>query len=114
ELAKEAKKLKISLNGSRRSDVIEAVLIEANKESGAEYKYGVLETLPDGWGFLRQRNYQPSNDDVYVSQSQVRRFGLRTGDFIFGQARPPKEGEKYYGMLRVESVNGFATESDAI
>lgn len=115
ELVKEAKKYKLTLNGSTsRSDVIEALLTEANREFGAEYRSGVLEILPDGWGFLRKKNYAPSQEDVYVSQSQIRRFGLRTGDVLFGQARPPKEGEKYYGMLRVESVNGFATESDKI
>jgi transcription termination factor Rho len=113
DLAKEAKKLKVQLNGeARRSVVVEKVLMEANPD--AEYKYGVLEILPDGWGFLRSRNYTPSSEDVYVSQSQVRKFNLRTGDFVFGQARPPKEGEKYYGMLRVESVNGFATESEKV
>ncbi|HET6645145.1 MAG TPA: hypothetical protein VFG65_06575, partial [Fimbriimonadales bacterium] len=113
-LAKEAKKYKITLNGSARSDVVEAVMIEANREFGAVYKGGVLEILPDGWGFLRQRNYTPSPDDVYVSQSQIRRFGLRTGDTVLGQAREPKEGEKYYGILRVEAVNGHPVESEVI
>ncbi|MBA3725010.1 MAG: transcription termination factor Rho [Armatimonadetes bacterium] len=113
-LAKEAKKYKITLNGSSRSAVVEAVMIETNSESGAIYKSGVLEILPDGWGFLRQKNYAPSQDDIYVSQSQIRRFWLRTGDTVLGQARAPKEGEKYFGILRVESVNGFAAESDAI
>ena len=113
DLAKEAKKLKIQLNGeTSRSVVVEKVLIEANPD--AAYKYGVLEILPDGWGFLRAKNYTPSGEDVYVSQSQVRKFNLRTGDLVFGQARPPKEGEKYFGMLRVESVNGHATESEKI
>jgi transcription termination factor Rho len=113
DLAKEAKKLKITLNGEvGRSQVVEKVLMGANPE--AEYKNGILEILQDGWGFMRSKNYTPSNEDVYVSQSQIRKNNLRTGDFIFGQARPPKEGEKYYGMLRVESVNGYATESDRI
>lgn len=113
ELAKEAKRLKIQLNGeASRSVVVEKVLIEANPD--AVYKSGVLEILPDGWGFLRAKNYTPSGEDVYVSQSQVRKSGLRTGDFIFGQARAPKEGEKYYGLLRVESVNSYATESPKI
>lgn len=113
DLAKEAKKLKITLNGEvGRSSVVEKVLMSANPD--AEYKNGVLEILQDGWGFMRSKNYTPSNDDVYVSQSQIRKNNLRTGDFIFGQARPPKEGEKYYGMLRVESVNGYATESERI
>jgi transcription termination factor Rho len=114
ELLKEAKRLKISVNGVSRSEVIEALLIETNKDKGAEYRNGVLEIMPEGWGFLRRKNYVPSPDDVYVSQSQIRRFGLRMGDVIFGQVRAPKEGEKYYGLLRVESINGFATESEVV
>lgn len=114
ELVKEAKKLKLELNGTSRGDIVEQILIETNREFGAEYRTGVLEMLPDGWGFLRQKNYTPSPEDVYVSQSQIRRFNLRMGDVVFGQVRPPKEGEKYSGMLRVESVNGYATESAII
>lgn len=114
ELIKEAKKLKIELNGTTRGEIVEQILIETNRDFGAEYRTGVLELLPDGWGFLRQKNYAPSPDDVYISQSQIRRFNLRMGDVIFGQVRHPKEGEKYHGMLRVESVNGFATESPII
>ncbi len=108
ELAKLAKKAKISLD-FLKSDIIELLLVEANPE--AFYAKGILELMNDGWGFLRRDNYNPSNDDVYVSQSQVKRFGLRQGDFIFGQVRPPKEGEKYRGMIRVESVNGNGTGS---
>lgn len=114
ELVKEAKKLSISLNGASRHQIVEQILVEANKENGAEYRSGVLELLPEGWGFMRQKSYHPSPEDVYVSQSQVRKFGLRTGDWVFGQVRSPKEGEKYHGMLRVESVNTFPTESDTI
>jgi transcription termination factor Rho len=68
---------------------------------------GVLEILGDGWGFLRRSDFVPRPDDIYVSQTQIRRFGLRTGDHVAGQARPPKDSEKYYGLLRVERVNGF-------
>jgi transcription termination factor Rho len=114
ELVKEAKKLKLELNGTSRGQIVEQILAETNREAGAEYRGGVLEVLPDGWGFLRQKNYAPSQDDIYVSQSQIRRFNLRIGDVVFGQVRPPKEGEKYQGMLRVESVNGYATESPII
>jgi len=110
ELLKEAKKAKVSPELDRNS-VIEALLLKANEEHGAIYKRGILELLPDGWGFLRKPNYSPSPDDVYVSQSQVKRFSLRPGDMVFGLVRSPKEGEKYHGMLRVESVNGFATGS---
>lgn len=108
ELAKVAKKLKISIDQDR-STVIEQVLESTNKE--CLYRRGILDVLPDGWGFLRKPNFQPSPDDVYVSQSQVKRFGLRPGDHVYGQVRIPKEGEKYQGMLRVESVNGFGTQS---
>ncbi len=110
DLAKAAKKAKISLDLERHK-VIEELLAKANEEHGSIYKQGVLELLNDGWGFLRRSNYIPSNEDVYVSQSQVKRFGLRAGDHVFGLVRAPKEGEKYYGMLRVESVNGMGTQS---
>ncbi|MBI5708472.1 MAG: transcription termination factor Rho [Armatimonadetes bacterium] len=111
DLAKMAKKAKIELT-SERSKVLEALLIQANSDFGALYARGILEVMQDGWGFLRRENYVPSPGDVYVSQSQAKRFGLRGGDMVFGQVRPPKEGEKYQGMLRVESVNGNATQSE--
>ncbi|HWP31562.1 MAG TPA: transcription termination factor Rho [Fimbriimonadales bacterium] len=114
ELLAEARKYNIPVNGMARSEIVEALMKEANKEKGAEYRTGVLEIMPDGWGFLRQKNYSPSPEDVYVSQSQIRRFMLRMGDVIFGQVRPPKEGEKYYGLLRVESINGYAIDSEVI
>ena len=109
-LAKEAKSAGVSVDQDR-SLVIEELLKQANAEHGSIYRKGVLDILPDGWGFLRQFSYQPSQDDVYVSQSQVKRFGLRSGDIVFGLVREPKEGEKYHGMLRVESVNGYGTSS---
>lgn len=114
DLLKAAKKLKLNVDGLRRSEVEELCLIETNRERGAEYRTGILELMPDGWGFLRSESYRAAPDDVYVSQSQVRRFKLRPGDVVFGQIRPPKEGEKYAGLLRVESVNGFFTESERV
>lgn len=111
ELLKAAKAAKIPTSFSR-AEVLENLLEKTNEPEGAIYKRGILELLQDGWGFLRQPNYRPSNEDVYVSQSQVRRFNLKAGDTVYGQVREPKEGEKYYGMLRVESVNGFATQSE--
>ena len=72
---------------------------------------GILEIVDDGYGFLRGESLLPGNNDVYVSQSQIRRFGLRTGDYVRGQVRPPKESEKYYGLLRVEDVNGLDPET---
>lgn len=106
DLAKAAKKAKISLDIDRTL-VIEKLLAAANPE--AIYRRGVLEILSDGWGFLRRPNYQPNNDDVYVSQTLIKKFSLRNGDQLFGLVRTPKEGEKYQGMLRVEAVNGYGT-----
>jgi len=68
---------------------------------------GILEIVDDGYGFLRGESLLPGQNDVYVSQSQIRRFGLRTGDYVTGQVRPPKDSEKYYGLLRVENINGL-------
>jgi transcription termination factor Rho len=110
DLLKAAKAAKLSPN-LLRHELIEQLLAQANDEFGAIYARGVLELLNDGWGFLRRDNYLPSIDDVYVSQSQIKRFGLRPGDLVFGQVRMPKEGEKYKGMLRVESCNGFGSLS---
>ena len=93
--------------GMRRQDLIFAIL-KANAENrGKIYAEGVLETLPDGFGFLRsaEESYLAGPDDVYVSPSQIRRFGLRTGDSIRGQIRPPKDGERYFALLKVETIN---------
>jgi transcription termination factor Rho len=110
ELLKAAKAADLSPN-LLRHELIEQMLSIVNEEQGAIYARGILEILNDGWGFLRRENYLPSLEDVYVSQSQIKRFGLRPGDTVFGQVRLPKEGEKYKGMLRVESCNGFGTGS---
>ncbi len=110
ELLKLAKAAKLSPN-LLRNELIEQLLEKANAEEDAIYSRGILELLNDGWGFLRRDNYLPSPQDVYVSQQQVKRFGLRAGDMVYGQVRHPKEGEKYQGMLRVESVNAFGTNS---
>ena len=89
-----------------------ARLKEAYTESrGLDLTGGVLEVVQDGIGFLRDERLIPSEDDVYVSQSQIRRFGLRTGDLVVGYVRQPKEGEKYRGMLQVENVNGLEPET---
>jgi len=72
---------------------------------------GILEVVDDGYGFLRGESLLPGSNDVYVSQSQIRRFGLRTGDYVRGQVRPPKDSEKYYGLLRVEDINGLDPET---
>jgi len=86
-------------------------LLQAHAESqGLLFGGGILDIIPDGIGFLRSGDLLPSPDDIYVSQSQIRRFGLRAGDTVIGQVRPPKENEKYYGLLRVEAVNGMDPE----
>ncbi len=113
ELAKAAKAAGISID-TDKALIIEQLLQKANEEFDSAYRKGVLDILPDGWGFLRSMNYLPSHEDVYVSQSQVKRFGLRPGDIVFGLVREPKEGEKYHGMLRVEGVNGYSASSPEI
>ena len=86
-------------------------LLQANAElQGNIFGGGVLETMDDGFGFLRQDNFKPGANDVYVSQSQIRRFGLRTGDMITGQVRLPKNGERYFSLLRIEAVNSIDPE----
>ena len=101
-------------NGMRRQDLIFALLSHTSEKRGEIYGDGVLETLPDGFGFLRSAdyNYLPGPDDVYVSPSQIRRFGLRTGDTIEGQIRPPKEGERYFALLKVDKMNGQTPEAN--
>src|SRR3990172_3564386 len=93
--------------GMRKQDLIFALLQSQSEQNGLIYSEGVLETLPDGFGFLRapDYNYLPGPDDIYVSPSQIRRFNLRTGDIVSGQIRPPKEGERYFALLKVEKVN---------
>jgi len=93
--------------GMRKQDLIFAVLKATTENQGKIYAEGVLETLPDGFGFMRapDQNYLAGPDDIYVSPSQIRRFNLRTGDTISGQIRPPKEGERYFALLKVESIN---------
>ncbi|HEX5323122.1 MAG TPA: transcription termination factor Rho [Capsulimonadaceae bacterium] len=75
-----------------------------------QFAQGVLEILPEGWGFLRHGNFDQNGQDIYVAQAQIKRFNLRTGDTVYGQVRPPKDSEKYYGLLRVDRVNGVDPE----
>src|SRR4030066_1617981 len=108
ELTSLAKKYNIESAASmRKQDLIFALLQSQSEQNGMIYGEGVLETLPDGFGFLRapDYNYLPGPDDIYVSPSQIRRFNLRTGDIVSGQIRPPKESERYFALLKVESVN---------
>ncbi len=111
ELQEMAKELGIAgVSTLRKQDLIFRLLQAQTEQQGNLFRGGVLEIVEDGFGFLRQDRYLPGSNDVYVSQSQIRRFGLRTGDFVTGQVRPPKDSEKYYGLLRVEAVNGIDPE----
>lgn len=110
ELMKLASEFEIEgASNMRRQDLIFAILAGQTESNGSIYGEGVLECLPDGFGFLRSPdfNYLPGSDDIYVSPAQIRRFGLKTGDTVEGQIRPPreKEGERYFALLKVNSVN---------
>lgn len=91
----------------KKQEIVFAILKAHTERNGTIYAYGSLEILPDGYGFLRspQNSYLPGQDDIYISPSQIRLFNLKTGDTVYGQIRPPKEGERFFAMLRVESVN---------
>ena len=97
----------VGASGLRKQELIFKILEAQTEKSGLIFAEGVLEVLPDGFGFLRapDYNYLPGPDDIYVSPSQIRRFDLRTGDTVSGQVRPPKEGERYFALLKVEAVN---------
>ena len=95
----------------RKQELAYRILQAQAEQQGNIFVEGVLEIMNEGYGFLRQQTLLPSNSDVYVSQSQIRRFGLRNGDMVSGQVRSPKEGEKYFGLLRVEAVNGVDPEA---
>ena len=108
ELTQIAKDLNIQgASGMRKQELIFKILQAQTEKSGFIFSEGVLETLPDGFGFLRapDYNYLPGPDDIYVSPSQIRKFDLRTGDTVSGQVRPPKEGERYFALIKVEAVN---------
>jgi len=93
--------------GMKKHDLIFKILQNQTEKSGLLFAEGVLECLPDGYGFLRapESNYLPGPDDIYVSPSQIRKFDLRTGDTVSGQVRPPKEGERYFALIKVEAIN---------
>ena len=93
--------------GMRKQELIFEILRARAEKSGLIFSEGVLEVLPDGFGFLRapDYNYLAGPDDIYVSPSQIRKFDLHTGDTVAGQIRPPKEGERYFALIKVEAVN---------
>jgi len=107
KLAKDDELPKEEYAGLKKQDLIFRILKERVKQNGLMYGEGTLEILPDGFGFLRSPdyNYLPCPDDIYISPSQIRRFGLRTGAVVAGQIRPPKENERYFALLRVEAIN---------
>ncbi|RPJ59668.1 MAG: transcription termination factor Rho, partial [Acidobacteria bacterium] len=103
-----AKELDIpGATGMRKQELIFQILKAQTERSGLIFSEGVLETLPDGFGFLRapEYNYLPGPDDIYVSPSQIRKFDLHTGDTVSGQVRPPKDGERYFALIKVEAIN---------
>ncbi len=111
ELVVLAKEMGISSSASlKKQDIIMRLLQAHTEQQGNIFCGGILEIMNDGYGFLRQGTLLPSSDDIYVSQSQIRRFNLRTGDMLTGQVRPPKSGEKYRSLLRVEAINDFNPE----
>ena len=99
-------------SGLRKQDLIKEILGIQAKKKGNIFASGVLEVLPDGYGFLRSQDYSylPGPDDIYVSHSQIKRFKLRTGHQVSGQVRPPKDNERFFALLRVDTINGEAPE----
>ena len=111
ELRTAAKELGISkFSKLKKYDLIMGLLRAQAEQQGYDFGGGILDIVEDGIGFLRPEKLLPSSQDIYVSQSQIRRFGLRTGDMVVGQVRPPKDTEKYFGLLRVDAVNGLDPE----
>jgi len=111
ELLEMAKEMGISsYTNLKKQDLVKRLLQANAEQQGYNFSGGILEIIGEGYGFLRQSSLLPSSGDVYVSQSQIRRFGLRTGDVVAGQVRAPKDGEKYFGLVRVETINEMNPE----
>jgi len=111
ELYAIAKDLNIpNLRQLKKHDLIFKILEAQTEKNGYMFAKGVLEILPENYGFLRTGGYLPSREDIYVSQTQIRRFDMQNGDYVSGQVRPPKEGEKYYSLLKIEAINGVDPE----
>ena len=107
ELYKLAKEYQIPYYSQmKKKELIFAILKAKAEHDGFMFMEGVLDVLPEGYGFLRPINFLPSSEDIYISASQIRRFDLRSGDLVSGKVRPPKENERYFGLLHVEAVNG--------
>jgi transcription termination factor Rho len=91
---------------ARKDDLVDRILQRQTENAGLDYAFGILDIVDEGYGFMRRHGLLPSPEDVYVNSGQVRRYGLRIGDRITGAVRAPREGEKYWGLIRVDSVNG--------
>jgi transcription termination factor Rho len=114
ELVEIAEQQELALGNTtamKKDEIVAAILAAQQQRSGLEMASGILDVLPEGYGFLRRAGYIIGPDDIYVSQSQIRRFELRRGDLVEGQVRRPKESEKYYGLIRVDRVNGYDPEA---
>ena len=112
DLYKLAKSFQIPYYGQmKKKELVFAILRAQAEKSGLMFMQGVLEILPEGFGFLRPINYLPSSEDIYISASQIRKFDLRSGDLVSGKCRPPKESERYFGLLHVTAVNGEDPET---
>ncbi len=111
ELVDVAKELGVSASGLRKQDLVFKIMQAKAESEGNYFAGGILEMASDGFGFLRTEGLSPSLSDVYVSQTQIRRFALRSGDYVMGAVRQPKDSEKYYGLLRVDAINGLDPET---
>ncbi len=111
ELVDVAKEMGVSATGLRKQDLVFKILQAKAEGEGNFFAGGILEMASDGFGFLRTEGLSPSLSDVYVSQTQIRRFALRAGDYVMGAVRQPKDSEKYYGLLRVDAINGLDPET---
>ena len=112
ELVEVAKDLEIAgLGGLRKQDIVFRIMQAKAEREGNYMAGGIMDMMSDGYGFLRTQGPKASLSDVYVSQTQVRRHALRVGDYVMGAARPPKDSEKYYGLIRVDAVNGLDPEA---
>jgi len=111
ELVDVAKEMGVSASGLRKQDLVFKIMQAKAEGEGNYFAGGILEMASDGFGFLRTEGLKPSLSDVYVSQTQIRRFALRAGDYVMGAVRQPKDSEKYYGLLRVDAINGLDPET---
>src|SRR5262245_4854803 len=111
ELRQVGRELELETGVDRKDDLVEEILRRQTENAGLAYATGILDVVDEGYGFMRRHGLLPSHEDVYVSSSQVRRFGLRIGDRVSGAVRAPRDQEKYWGLLRVDSVNGVDIET---